>query len=54
MEARLNYQGSAVTAKSTKYLASAGKVVADSGLPAATRHLVEIRERMVVPPSPSR
>jgi AhpD family alkylhydroperoxidase len=47
MDARLNYQGSAVTAKSTKYLMSAGKVVADSGLPAATRHLVEIRASQV-------
>jgi len=47
MDARLNYQASAVTAKSTKYLASAGKVVADSGLPAATRHLVEIRASQI-------
>jgi AhpD family alkylhydroperoxidase len=43
MDARLNYMGNAAAARFAKYLMSAGKVVADSGLPAATRHLVEIR-----------
>jgi hypothetical protein len=43
MDARLNYQGSAVAMKFAKYLMSAGKVVSDSALPTATQHLVEIR-----------
>jgi hypothetical protein len=34
MDARLNYQGSAVAMKFAKYLMSAGKVVSDSALPA--------------------
>jgi hypothetical protein len=41
MEARLNYTDSAVAARFVKYLNSAGRAVADSGLPAATQHLVE-------------
>jgi AhpD family alkylhydroperoxidase len=47
MDARLNYLDSAAAAKVAKYLNSAGKVVADSGLPAATRHLVEIRASQI-------
>jgi AhpD family alkylhydroperoxidase len=47
MDARLNYMGNAAAAKAAKYLISAGKVVADSGLPGATRHLVEIRASQI-------
>jgi len=47
MDARLNYQGNAVAARFVKYLVSAGKVVADSGLPAATQQLVEIRASQI-------
>ncbi len=47
MDARLNYMGSTVAAKFAKYLMSAGRVVADSGLPAATQHLVEIRASQI-------
>jgi AhpD family alkylhydroperoxidase len=47
MDARLNYQNSAAAMKVVKYLISAGKVVADSALPAATRHLVEIRASQI-------
>jgi AhpD family alkylhydroperoxidase len=43
MDARLNYFESPVAAKFVKYLVSAGKVVHDSTLPAATIHLVETR-----------
>jgi AhpD family alkylhydroperoxidase len=47
MDARLNYQGSAVAMKFAKYLMAAGKVVSDSALPAATQHLVEIRASQI-------
>jgi AhpD family alkylhydroperoxidase len=47
MDARLNYQGSAAAVKVVKHLISAGRVVADSALPAATRHLVEIRASQI-------
>jgi AhpD family alkylhydroperoxidase len=47
MEARLNYTDSAVAARIAKYLISAGKVVSDSGLPAATQQLVEIRASQI-------
>ena len=47
MEARLNYTDSAVAARFVKYLNSAGRAVADSGLPAATRHLLEIRASQI-------
>jgi AhpD family alkylhydroperoxidase len=47
MDARLNYEGNAAAMKVVKYLISAGKVVADSALPAATRHLVEIRASQI-------
>jgi alkylhydroperoxidase family enzyme len=43
MEARLNLFASPVAGKFGKHIVSAGKVLADSTLPAATRHLVEIR-----------
>jgi AhpD family alkylhydroperoxidase len=47
MHARLNYMDSAVAAKVAKYLSSAGKAAADSAVPAATRHLVEIRASQI-------
>jgi AhpD family alkylhydroperoxidase len=47
MEARFNLLGSPGAAKFVKYLQSAGRVVSDSGLPAATRHLVEIRASQI-------
>jgi AhpD family alkylhydroperoxidase len=47
MEARLNYQNSAAAARFVKYLNSAGKAVADSGLPTATQQLVEIRASQI-------
>jgi AhpD family alkylhydroperoxidase len=43
MEARLNFFGSTVAANFIKYINSAGKVVTDSTLPAATQELVKIR-----------
>jgi AhpD family alkylhydroperoxidase len=47
MDARFNYYGTSVAAKYMKYLQSAAKVVSDSALPAATRHLVEIRASQI-------
>ena len=47
MDARLDLQGNAAVARVAKYLISAGKVVADSGLPTATQHLVEIRASQI-------
>ena len=47
MDARFNYMNNAIAAKVAKYLSSAGKAAADSGLPAATRHLVEIRASQI-------
>jgi AhpD family alkylhydroperoxidase len=47
VDARLNYQNSAVAMRFAKYLMSAGKVVSDSGLPTATQHLVEIRASQI-------
>jgi len=47
MDARLNYHGNAVATKFVKYLVSAGKVVSDSSLPAATQQLVEIRASQI-------
>jgi len=43
MDARFSYYDNPAAAKFAKYLISAGKVVSDSALPAATRHLV-VRE----------
>jgi AhpD family alkylhydroperoxidase len=43
MEPRLNLFDNPVAARFAKYLASAGKALSDSALPAATQHLVEIR-----------
>ena len=47
MEARLNVYGSAVAAKFAKSLNSAGRVVTESGLPAATQELVKIRSSQI-------
>ncbi|MFJ1609893.1 carboxymuconolactone decarboxylase family protein [Streptomyces sp. NPDC088253] len=47
MEARLNLFGSPLVAKSLRHLASAGKVTADSALPAATQELVRLRASQI-------
>jgi AhpD family alkylhydroperoxidase len=47
MDARFSYYDNPAAAKFVKYLISAGKVVSDSALPAATRHLVEIRASQI-------
>jgi AhpD family alkylhydroperoxidase len=47
LDARLNYYGSPIGSKVAKYLISAGKVVSDSTLPTATKHLVEIRASQI-------
>jgi AhpD family alkylhydroperoxidase len=47
MQARLDLFASPVTAKFTKHILAAGKVLADSTLPAGTRHLVEIRASQI-------
>ncbi|SFB55758.1 alkylhydroperoxidase AhpD family core domain-containing protein [Amycolatopsis marina] len=47
MDARLNIFGNPVAAKFSKYINSAGKVVADSTLPAATQELVKIRASQI-------
>jgi AhpD family alkylhydroperoxidase len=47
MEARLTLQGSETFMKFAKYINSAGKVVHDSGLPAATQELVKIRASQI-------
>jgi AhpD family alkylhydroperoxidase len=47
MEARLSLLDSAVAGKFVKYLVSAGKVLSDSGLPAATQELVKLRASQI-------
>lgn len=47
MEARLNLFGSPLVAKVLKHINAAGKVVADSTLPAATQELVKIRASQI-------
>jgi AhpD family alkylhydroperoxidase len=47
MDARLNYSGTAAAQKFIKHIISAGRVVTESSLPAATRALVEIRASQV-------
>jgi AhpD family alkylhydroperoxidase len=47
MDARFNYQGSTVAAKFAKYINSAGAVVSNSTLPAATQELVKIRASQI-------
>jgi AhpD family alkylhydroperoxidase len=47
MEARLNLFGSPLAGKLIKHFNSAGKVLAESGLPAATQELVKIRASQI-------
>jgi AhpD family alkylhydroperoxidase len=47
MEARLNYFGNSTASKFAKYINSAGAVVTDSALPAATQELVKIRASQI-------
>jgi AhpD family alkylhydroperoxidase len=47
MDARLNYSGTTAAQKFIKHIISAGRVVTESSLPAATRALVEIRASQV-------
>lgn len=47
MEARLNLFGSPLAGKVLKHINAAGKVVADSTLPAATQELVKIRASQI-------
>ena len=47
MDARLNFYGNAVAARFVKYINSAGMVVSESALPAATQELVKIRASQV-------
>jgi len=47
MEPRLNLLDNAVTSRFAKYLISAGKIVKDSGLPAATQELVKLRASQI-------
>ncbi len=47
MDARLNLFQNTVALKAGKYLASAGRVVTDSTLPAATRELVSLRASQI-------
>jgi len=47
MDARFNYYGNSVAAKFAKYINSAGAVVTQSTLPAATQELVKIRASQI-------
>jgi AhpD family alkylhydroperoxidase len=47
MEARLDVFTNPIIAKFTKHIVAASKVLADSTLPASTRHLVEIRASQI-------
>ena len=47
MEARLNTHGNAIAMKFVKYINSAGKVLHESSLPAATQELVKIRASQI-------
>ncbi|MER5498477.1 MULTISPECIES: carboxymuconolactone decarboxylase family protein [unclassified Streptomyces] len=47
MDARLNLFGNPIAAKFLRHFVSAGKVIADSTLPATTQHLVEIRASQI-------
>jgi AhpD family alkylhydroperoxidase len=47
MDARLNFYDNTVSAKFAKYINSAGKVISDSTLPAATQELVKIRASQI-------
>ncbi|MEU6122267.1 carboxymuconolactone decarboxylase family protein [Streptomyces sp. NPDC047123] len=47
MEARLNVFASPTASKALKHLTAVGKVVSDTGLPAATQELVKIRASQI-------
>jgi AhpD family alkylhydroperoxidase len=47
MEARLNLFDNTVVTKFAKYLASAGRVLSESTLPAATQELVKLRASQI-------
>ncbi len=47
MDPRLSYYGNTVAAKFAKYINSAGAVVSDSDLPAATQELVKLRASQI-------
>ncbi len=47
MNARFGYYGNGMAAKFIKYINSAGAVVSNSGLPAATQNLVKIRASQI-------
>ena len=47
MEARFNYYGNTIATNFAKYINSAGAVVTDSTLPAATQELVKIRASQI-------
>src|SRR5207244_1533498 len=47
MDARLDYFSNATAAKFIKYINSAGKVITESSLPAATQELVKIRASQI-------
>lgn len=47
MDARLNLFDSELTMKFVKYINSAGKVIGDSSLPAATQELVKLRASQI-------
>ena len=47
MDARLNYFANPTAGKALKYFMSAGKVISDSTLPAATQELVKIRSSQI-------
>ena len=47
MDARLDYYGNTITAQFAKYINSAGAVVTQSTLPAATQELVKIRASQI-------
>ncbi|MCX4462346.1 carboxymuconolactone decarboxylase family protein (plasmid) [Streptomyces sp. NBC_01340] len=47
MEARLDLLGSPLVTKSLRHLVSAGRVTADSALPAATQELVRLRASQI-------
>jgi AhpD family alkylhydroperoxidase len=47
MDARLDYRGNATAAQFIKYINTAGKVITESSLPAATQELVKIRASQI-------
>src|SRR5262249_61243171 len=47
MDARLSYRGNTLFAKFGKYINSAGAVLTDSPLPAATQELVKLRASQI-------